>query len=357
MTSHLARLGAMVAALALAAPAAVAQRDEPADIVELRQLLVRHRWTALDSALDARAAEARADIRREGRYVFAFDAFVSGDSALQIHLDAWIDAEPGQARPRAARAAYFRAMASAAVLHGPTARYADQASREIRYWDALARGDAEAGAEHDSTEVMAYAASLDDCRSNETALAAIRRLWPGTVLLRARYMATASPSCGVTLQRMSRFAANQQGAARWNPRLRVLGHLPLFYETIYAADTLGSRRTLAVYSSILSHDDFWEVRYQRAGEYLKIQQYEAALVDLDHVIAERPGYAPALAWRAAALQGLAKRESGQVRADLRARSWRDAMTAASLNAKDPDVAPLLSQGPARDGASSANRTP
>jgi hypothetical protein len=247
-------------------------------------------------------------------------------------------------------------MASAARRHGPTDSYADEASREIRRWAALAYADATAGAKSDSTEVMAYAAMLDRCGNGDDDMAAIVRQWPGTVLLRARFLASLGPRCNGTLEGMSRFAATQQSALSLNPRLRVLGDLPAFYEAIYAAQTSGRRKTLAAYARALVRDDFWQVRYERALEYLHVPpRFDEALIDLDRVVEERPGYAPALAWRAATLRELAKRQSGLAKVRLMARAWKDIRAAKALNAEDPEVAIVLKSD--RDDERTAGRRP
>jgi hypothetical protein len=87
-------------------------------------------------------------------------------------------------------------VASAAVRHGPTDKYTDEAAREFRAWRALARADTRAAKRLDPGEVMAYAADMVHCEADPDDLAAITRERPSTLLLRARFMASLSPRCG-----------------------------------------------------------------------------------------------------------------------------------------------------------------
>jgi hypothetical protein len=336
-------LGAVAIAIAAVASPLAAQADRPQDILALRQMLEQHRWATLDSALAARAAEARADNAREARYVFAFDAFARADSVLRPHLDAWIAQEPYAAVPRAARAVYFRAMAVAAARHGSTEAERSESEHDIRRWTRLAQDDARAARRRDSTDVMGYAAVLDLCEVKQEHFDAVIREWPGTLLLRARHLRALGPRCFGTLDSMTQEVVAQRLARPDDERLRVLEALPEFHMTYARADSTRHAATLEAYTTALSYGDFWEIRFARAVELLRVSELEAALVDLDRVIDERPGYAAALAWRAGTLKELAKRKGGAAGARLYLRSWEDMRLAAELNVEDPHVAFVLGE--------------
>lgn len=355
MSIRVARLGAVAVMLAAGASAAAAQQDLPRDIMALRRFLVAHDFPALDSALASRAAEARADVGREARYVFAFDAFASGDSLLQPHFDAWIASEPWSPIPRAARAVYFRAMGVAASGHGPIDPPDSEAARELAQWTVLARADAVAAYRRDPMEPMVYAAVLDLCVKSADVITGAIRASPGTLLLRARYMESLGPKCGGTLADMTRFAAAEQREWRAYPPLRILEVLPSYYAAFDDAERAGHRRTIAAYSRAIARHDFWQLRYGRALEYLRIRSFPEAIADLDHVVADRPGYVAALAWRAAARTELAKHQRGESRERLMVTARADIDMAVALNRFDPQVAFIL--GERREDDRTANSMP
>lgn len=272
MSIRVARLGAVAVMLAAGASAAAAQQDLPRDIMALRRFLVDHDFPALDSALASRAAEARVDVGRESRYVFAFDAAV-----------------------------------------------------------------------------------LDLCDKSADVIAGAIRASPGTLLLRARYMESLGPKCGGTLADMTRFAAAEQRERRTYPPLRILEVLPSYYAAFDDAERAGHRRTIAAYSRAIARHDFWQLRYGRALEYLRIRSFPEAIADLDHVVADRPGYVAALAWRAAARTELAKHQRGESRERLMVTARADIDMAVALNRFDPQVAFIL--GERREDDRTANSMP
>src|SRR4029078_13284582 len=65
--------------------------------------------------------------------------------------------------------------------------------------------------------------------------------------------------------------------------------------------------------------------------------YEAALDDLDHVLAERPGHLDALSLRSVVYEKLAAKGTGAQRAELLNRSYVDARNAVTIDSTDKDV--------------------
>jgi hypothetical protein len=76
-----------------------------ADVLRLRNLVLRGEFARADSAFAGLAEEARQDIRRETRWRVAYRmGFQATSDSLVRMLDRWVEASPGRPEPLAARA-------------------------------------------------------------------------------------------------------------------------------------------------------------------------------------------------------------------------------------------------------------
>lgn len=349
MTGHLMR-ALLVASLIVAAPLALpAQAHTTSAVVELRRALLRHDWAALEHGLAVRQLRGDQDSEVEFRYVFAFDAFASGDSALQQHLDAWVAAEPTIAIARAARGLYFVRMAAAAKpldeVHPSAA-----ATREISRWLALATADADAALRLDSSEFMAHVIRLGmiplQWRGRETrdAYEAAVGLRPSSLHARALYIETLTPRFENPPSRMARFADSAQRHASVNPRLRVLRGMAAYERANDLAAREQHAAAIREFTIALAFGDYWRFRYERGMEYFRVDSLAKALIDLNRALAERPGYVPSLVGRALTFAHLARQLEGIERVRLMRRADEDVRVAALLDARDEDVRGILNGG-------------
>ena len=290
-----------------------------------------------------------ADDARETRYVYAYDAFVSGDSALRRHFDAWVAAEPSSSIPRAARGTYYVRMATAASeVRDSAGHHVPSADAAGRRWAALAREDARAAARLDNAEPMAPLILLStvkielDSAGMRDALDSALALRPTSLEARMRYMDGLLPEMGGSMTQMARFAASAQRHAAANPRLRSLVAMRDFEEGMRAGWDGRHAEAIEAFTRAIATQDYWRFRYVRGMEYFRTQALTQALIDLNRAVAERPGYAPALAGRAWVLAHLSNAEPRETRSRARERAEAQRQLAITLDRTDADV--LASQG-------------
>lgn len=316
-------------------------------------MLVGHDWPALNRELASRRAAADAQPAAEGRYVFAFDAFISGDSTVQRHLDAWVAAEPESVLPRVARGLYFVEMAWTPI-NRLDREPADYDYKESRRWLSLARSDARAAIRIDSTEPAAHLITLRMIpvqRDTESTLESLRSYlarWPSTLLARTEYIEELTPRVGNPPARMIRFADSAQQLIRTNRRLAILRGWPAFERG--RADGWKGRHIAAIkaYTSALASGDYWRFRYERGMEYFRADSLEKALVDLDKAIAERPGHVASLAGRASVLGHIARREKDWRTSATLKRAQADVDIAFALNRSAHEVVSIVGDSAAAD---------
>jgi tetratricopeptide (TPR) repeat protein len=349
-----ARKSVLFALLTALASNAGAQAHTTAAIAELRLKLLRHDWDGLEQAIALRQLRGDEESQVESRYVFAFDAFVSGDSALQPHLDSWVASSPSSAVARVARGLYFVQMAAAAKPRDevqPT-RASD---REISRWVALAGADADAALRLDPAEVMAHVIRLEmiplEWRGTETrdAYEAALRLRPSTLHGRALYLEQLTPRFDNPPSRMVRFADSAQRRVAVNPRLRVLRGMPAFEHARDLAVRERHDSAIVEFTHALAYGDYWQFRYERGMEYYRMDSLTKALVDLNRALAERPGHVPSLVGRALTFAHLAREREGSAHDDLMRRADEDVRVAALLDSRDADVRGVLNGSPPPGG--------
>jgi tetratricopeptide (TPR) repeat protein len=349
-----ARLHILAAFLIALAPEVSAQPHTTAAIAELRLKLLRHDWDGLEQELSRRQLGGDEESRAEARYLFAFDAFVSGDSALQPHLDSWVAASPSSAVARVARGIYFVQMAAAAMPRDES-RPKRASDREISRWLALAGADADAVVRLDPSELMAHVIRLEmiplEWRGREPreAYEAAIRLRPSTLHARALYLEQLTPRFDNPPARMLRFADSAQHFATLNPRLRVLLGMSAFERGRDLAVRERHVEAVAMFTKALAYGDYWQFRYERGMEYYRMDSLSKALVDLNRALGERPGHVPALVGRALTFAHLARARGEEGSADLMHRADADVRMAALLDARDPDVRGLLNGSPPPGG--------
>jgi len=343
-----------LALILVAAPrVSAAQALTTGGILELRGMLVRHDWPALYRELTSRRAAADAQPANEGRYVFAFDAFVSGDSTLQRHLDAWVAAEPESVLPRVARGLYFVEMAWTPInrLDREPAAFDYQESRR---WLSLARADARAAIRIDSTEPTAHLITLRmipvqrDPPSTREALHSYMARWPSTLLARTEYIEELTPRVGNPPALMIGFADSAQRLIARNSRLAVLRGWPAFERG--RANGWKDQHTAEIkaYTSALAWGDYWRFRYERGMAYYRAGSLEKALADLDKAIAERPGFVASLAGRASVLAHIAQRDTNWRSSATFKRAQADVDVAFALNRNAHEVVSIVGDSAAAD---------
>ena len=328
-----------------------AQAQSLKAVLELRRLLTGHDWLALEHNLDLRRARAAADSRAESDYVFAFDALVSADPALQGHLDAWVAARPTAVLPRVARGLYFVQMAAAAHADsGDPAR--QEATNQRARMLFLARADARAAMRLDAKEPMSYMIPLyiipfeRDSAGSVVALNALVAIWPATLHGRAAFFEQLTPRVGNPLGRMAQFTDSAQQRASENPRLRVLRGMPAFERARVLAWDRKHESAIGEYSRALAYGEYWQFRYERGMEYFRIRSLPMALIDLNRALAERPGYVPALAYRALVLAHIAQQEPNWRDGAIFRRAQSDLARAIALDPQNEEVVYLMGDSPA-----------
>jgi len=349
------RVWFLAAVLAVLPQPVAAQKHTTAAIVELRQRLLRHDWSGIESELEKRQLRDDSESPLEFRYLFAFDAFASGDSALRPHFDAWVAANPRSPLARAARGIYFVRMAAAA--HDAAE---DQPSRaatsEISRWIALADADVEATLRLDPSELMAHIIRLEmiplEWRGIETdsALAAAIALRPSTLHARALFIESLTPRFDNPPRRMQRFADSAQRHVATNPRLRILRGMSDYERAHDLAAHEQHAGAIRAFTKALAYGDYWQFRYERGMEYYRVDSLTKALIDLNRALAERPGHVPSLVGRALTYAHLARPASGDQRSDLMRRADEDVRSAATLDSRDADVRGVLNGNPPPGGA-------
>ena len=331
-----------------------AQAQSLGAVLELRRLLTGHDWLALEHNLDLRRARAAADSRSESDYVFAFDALVSADPALQGHLDAWVVARPAAVLPRVARGLYFVQMAAAAKAADSGNPARQEATNQRARMLFLARADARAAVRLDAKEPMSYMIPLNiipferDTAGSAAALNNLVAIWPATLHARAAYFEQLTPRLGNPPGRMAQFTDSAQERASENPRLRVLRGMPEFER----ARSLGwegkHESAIAAYSRALAYGEYWRFRYERGMEYFRIRSLSMALIDLNRALAERPGYVPALAYRALVLAHIAQQEPNWRDGATFRRAQADLARAIALDPQNEEVIYLMGDSPAME---------
>jgi len=341
-----ARGSVLLALLSALASNAGAQSHTTAAIAELRLKLLRHDWDGLEQAISLRQLRGDEESQVESRYVFAFDAFVSGDSALQPHLDSWVASSPSSAVARVARGLYFVQMAAAAKPRDEM-QPKRASDREISRWVALASADADAALRLDPSDFMAHVIRLGmiplEWRGTETrdAYEAALRLRPSTLHARALYLEQLTPRFDNPPSRMVRFADSAQRRVTVNPRLRVLRGMSAFEHARELAVRERHDSAIVEFTHALVYGDYWQFRYERGMEYYRMDSLTKALIDLNRALAERPGHVPSLVGRALTFAHLAREREGSARDDLMHRADEDVRVAALLDSRDPDVRGLL----------------
>ncbi|MEO6526826.1 MAG: DUF4034 domain-containing protein [Gemmatimonadaceae bacterium] len=345
----------LAAVLAALPHPAAAQKHTTAAIVELRQRLLRHDWSGLEMELAKRQLRNDDESLLEFRYLFAFDAFASGDSALRPALDAWVSADPQSPLARAARGFYFVRMAAAAHDAGED-QPSRAASREVSRWIALADADVEATLRLDPSELMAHVIRLEmiplEWRGSETrsAFAAAIALRPSTLHARALFIETLTPRFENPPGRMQRFADSAQRNVTTNARLRILLGMADYERAHDLAAGEKHDAAIRAFTKALGFGDYWKFRYERGMEYYRIDSLSKALIDLNRALAERPGHVPSLIGRALTYAHLARRASGDEQAGLMRRADEDVRLAATLDPRDANVRGVLNGTPPPAGA-------
>jgi tetratricopeptide (TPR) repeat protein len=169
---------------------------------------------------------------------------------------------------------------------------------------------------------------------------------PASFTLRVGHLDALRPRWGGSFEEMDAFAAAAQQHVRKNPRLRVLLGFSAYERGEVLSDNRQFEEAIAAYTTALSFGEFWRYRMARGESYSHARQYDRALVDFNHVIAERPGSARALAWRSVTYTNLARLSAhDRARGNLLWRAREDLRVATELDPADDTVAWLRTNRP------------
>ena len=321
-------------------PSALAQSGGTASILALRQLLLAHAFTALDSAFRAREATSHGSVAAEAAYQYAFDAFSSGDTLLHAHLDAWIDAEPDVATARVARGVFFLRLATAARELRPDEELSDEARRESRRWVALAEADLRAARKLDPQGIMPLAlileiAPIDGSYSRaRSVLDSALRERPTSVLLRVQLLELLSPRHYGSDSAMRNFVAAAEPHVARQPGLALLRGVADLERGIALANADKPVEAIRAYSHAIASGDYWRFFELRGMAYMQAGEFDCARADFTRALASRPGRASLLSWRSLSHASLAKRGDKSAGAAHWALALADLRLAAMLDVSD-----------------------
>lgn len=319
-------VGAAVIIALIVAHSATA--DEPAgfsDRLELRAMLLRGDFGALDGAL---AAHQEAFERRETgeRYVaHAFGAFATSDPRLKKPLDAWVDALPGSYAARVARAVYGMHLARLTLPARPPDPEDPQYAPMIKL-ASDAQTDLQRAIEINPELTIAYALLIDAQLAlgeheqiKATRDAAFARYFE-SALVHSAYLESLAPAYGGTEELMRKYVFRVLHQFRDNPEIGPLIHYTSLlrarealrhddYPTAADAfDSLGGidgfrLYTLPLAAALVGDRKFKDAR-ERIERLLEIWPQDAEayrLLALAHAGEERAGEALAASARAVEL--------------------------------------------------------
>jgi tetratricopeptide (TPR) repeat protein len=344
----------LAAALALAtalASSARAQADRPETILALRRLLVAHDFAQLDSTLTERLQQSRSAPGNESRYVYAFDAFSTKDSTYRPHFDAWVTARPASTHALVARGAFFIDMAWRDRGEKWARETPDVQVERMYAWLRLAAADIVAAIRMEPTNMMPYTEGSEAARMTGDGEAERRFVTRALAIdsanftVRLAHLEALRPRWGGSNEELDLFADDAQRLAVANPRLPVL----LGFRAAERARDLHEddqyEAALAEYDTALSHGDFWRYRVGRGLTLRMLERPERALVDFNRAVAQRPGNADALAWRAVAYADLARIEEGEARERLLQRAHEDLRIARELDPTEHTISWAMTHYP------------
>ncbi|MDB4892816.1 MAG: hypothetical protein JWL61_4671 [Gemmatimonadetes bacterium] len=312
------------------------------DLLAIRGFLLADDWPRLDSALVFNHDSARRDVHYETHYRALMDALDASDPALRPHVDAWVDHEPSSAVAHIARATYFDQLAQAA--RGTA--YENETSRGqrlgMREWQELSRRDLETAKTLDADNVLVYWLELGLAFSGATIdRAALLKEGlahsPGSLLLPVRRVLLLTPRWGGSVDEMQQYAREAGRARDINPRLATIQGFVNYDAARGLRESNQNDKAVAELTKALEYGEHFEFRHDRGTILYNQGKYEAALDDLDHALAERPGYLDALSLRSVVYEKLAATATGARRAELLSHANADVLNAVALDSTDKDV--------------------
>jgi tetratricopeptide (TPR) repeat protein len=312
------------------------------DLLAIRGFLLGNDWPRLDSALAFNHDSARRDVHYETHYRALMDAVDVSDPALRPHVDAWVDHEPSSAVAHIARATYFNRVAQAARGAAYASETSDEQRQGMREWQELSRRDAETAKTLDADNVLVYWLELgfafSDAEVDQTALLKEGLAHsPGSLLLPVRRVLLLTPRWGGSVGEMEQYARRAQGARDINPRLATIQGFVNYDAARELREAKQDDEAVAELTKALEYGEHFEFRNDRATSLYNQGKYEAALDDLDHALAERPGYLEALSLRSVVYEKLAANATGARQAELLGHANADALNAVALDSTDKNV--------------------
>jgi len=268
--------------------------DVHLDVLWLRKLLKEGRYKELNDTLQFFQQLFERDFRYEGLLAEAYYAFNVSDLSLEQPLNLWVDISPAQYQPYIARSMFKMSLG----WDSRGTRWASETPAESfmlmeRYFFA-AKEDAFTALTINPRTTIPYEILLSITRANGESKASEYivekglEACPYLYRLRERYMMQLLPRWGGSYNEMDFFAEEAQQYKNINPKLSVLRGFSLWdYGRVLESDSNWTE-ALSYYNSALQYGESISFLKER-GEYnYRIDNYNAALADLNRAVSMSP---------------------------------------------------------------------
>ncbi len=259
------------------------------------------RYEELERLFVSMQDDVTKDIHNEDNLVRAFQAFHIPDSEAAPLFNIWVQRMPGSWAALAARADYYVNLAWEYRGYGWAKDVKPEGFDGMDYYLALADRDARASLKIEPKQIGSYrvlirAANSSSAKGRSIVDAALKYS-PSSVWIRTTYLNFLKPRWDGSYEEMDRFIDESLSIPGASPELKFLRGYGDFDRCDALLLDKHPQEAVEACAHALAQGEYWDYYLSRAEAYDALEQYEAALSDLNLAVRLNPGAANAYAQR------------------------------------------------------------
>jgi tetratricopeptide (TPR) repeat protein len=270
------------------------------------------KFNELTSFLENCQNNFKKDWRYESQLLDAYDAFrlPAYDPTTEKIFNDWIRQFQNSPVPFLARATYYLSLG----LYARGEKWASETTgkqfREMNAYFSKSEQDIDTALKLDFSQIIGYRNLIminmrnGELVQREQLMKKVVQMYPCCYEVRRYYIRGLTPRWGGSYEKMKRFANDSQQYAAKNPQLRLLKGFVSWDQGRMLELDHQNKPALAAYTKALDCGRCWDFYFDRAGLYLRMDEYRKALDDVNEAIVLSPQSTECYYLRAAVLSAM-----------------------------------------------------
>jgi len=263
--------------------------------IGLREYFENQQFETLNSILEGYQSDFETNAGDEYRVYDAFRVFAGTLPIYEELLDSWVNYSPERYAPYLARATYYYSKAWESRGNRSAKDTSEEQFSGIRFYFGQAADDIDTALNINPNLLPAYYIqigifnSIGDNEKEDRSLRDALEIFPGSFLIRSRFMWAKAPRWGGTYREMESFAKEAEQYAEYNPELTALYGFIYYDQSRRMVSRKDYKKAVELCNKALSFGDNWLFYKQRANVYYNfLEDSQTALADIDRAILLRP---------------------------------------------------------------------